>query len=379
MSPDGAGPPLPELEAWVGLHLVPGIGPRRFWALLRRLGSAEAAYGAGQREFAAAGVPAPAWHRLQELKRRGAAAAELERARALGARVVRRADADYPPLLGALPDPPPVLYVWGRLPGPTLTCVAVVGTRSATPYGRAVARALGRDLALAGAAVVSGLARGIDAAAHRGALEGGGATVAVLGSGLDVPYPPENRGLLTQIVDGGGAAVSQWPLGTPARAGGFLARNRTISGMSCGVVVVEAGASSGALSTAAEARRQGRPVFAVPGPVIGGLSRGCHALLREGAGLVEEAADVLAVLGAAGFPAPALTAAGRAGPSPPALPEGLAASERRVLEAVSPGGTELEEILRRSGLGAAEAAAALSCLELYGLVRRAPGQVFLRV
>lgn len=286
-------------------------------------------------------------------------------------------DSCYPPLLRVIPDPPPVLYLQGQLgalEGPT---VAIVGARRCTRLGAEVTAALAGELARGGAAIVSGLARGIDTVAHRAALQQG-RTVAVLGNGLVHPYPPSNRGLVRAILDGGGLLVSEYPPLAHPRRHHFPERNRLISGLSLGVVVVEAGEHSGSLITARMALEQGREVLAVPGPVTSPASRGCHRLLRQGAALVESAADVLEALGMqpSSQPQPGAVAAaerssGGADPlsSAPADPSLL-----RVLDAVVGGSVvTLDEIVAVTGAPAAAASASLVELELGGFVRQVPG------
>src|SRR6058998_678326 len=207
---------------------------------------------------------------------------------------LRPGDPRYPVLLGAIPAPP-ALFARGALSDDDALALAIVGSRRPTPYGLAVAERLAADLAARGVTVVSGLARGIDSAAHRGALRAGGRTIAVLGSGVDVIYPPENRRLAAQI-EGSGSVVSQFAPGTPPLAHHFPLRNRVIAGLSLGVVVVEAAERSGALITARLAAEFGREVMAVPGPVTSPASRGAHALIRDGAALVERGEDVIAEL-----------------------------------------------------------------------------------
>jgi DNA processing protein len=272
----------------------------------------------------------------------------------------------FPDLLAATPDPPPCLWIAGH-PG-ALACraVALVGSRAASPSSLEVAHGLASDLAAAGLVIVSGLARGVDAAAHRGALEGGGTTVAVLGSGLDRIYPPEHRELAHRIVEGGGTLASELPPSAPPRKDHFPRRNRIISGLSLGVVVVEASHRSGSLITARLALEQGREVLAVPGCVLGERHRGAHALLRDGAALVESAGDVLDALGLA----PHQAACRRTGEPAPAEP----------LLAVLPPGEpmDLQELVEASGLEPSEILRRLTTLELAGAVRRQPGGRFLR-
>jgi DNA processing protein len=292
------------------------------------------------------------------------AEAERRRAEALGIRIVGWDDPDYPILLRRIFDPPPVLYVRGRLHAEEGDrSVAVVGARAATPAGRALAQAMARDLAAWGATVVSGLARGIDSAAHRGALDAAGRTVAVLGCGLDRVYPPENASLASAIEEQG-AVVSEFPLGTPPLPPHFPRRNRIIAGWSRGVVVVEAASRSGALNTAHTAVDEGRDVMAVPGHPSQPGFEGTNQLLREGATLVRSARDVGEELGFEVPAAPARAAQTTADP---------------LLGALRPDApSSLEDLRVRSGLETSELLARLSQLELRDEVRRLPGALFLR-
>ena len=276
-------------------------------------------------------------------------------------------DTRYPALLAAIPDPPPVLWAAGDVASLSRAAVAIVGSRAASPYGLEVARQLAADLASARVVVVSGLARGTDAAAHRGAVEAGGTSVAVLGSGADVIYPPEHAPLASGIASGGGAVVSELPPGTPPRPFHFPARNRIISGLSLAVVVVEAAARSGSLITARFALDQGRDVLAVPGEALSGRFRGCHALIRDGAALVESAEDVLAEIAAGSlmqFVAPR--------PRPETDTDPLLAAL-----AGSPGCT-LDELADRTGWPPQRLLPRLLALELQGTLARAPGGRFVR-
>jgi DNA processing protein len=285
---------------------------------------------------------------------------ETRRARALGVRIVGRGEPDYPAWLDQIFDPPPVLFVRGRLvAGEGERAISVVGARKATEVGRAFARELGAGLVGGGLAVVSGLARGIDAAAHQGALDAGGRTVAVLGSGLDRLYPPENAALAGRIVSDG-AVVSEFPFGTGPWKVNFPRRNRVIAGWGRGVVVVEAGTRSGALVTARVAQDEGREVMAVPGHPSFPGAEGTNALLRDGAALVRGAGDVLDELR---IEAPR--------PSAPALDELLAVLPRGVPMGV-------DEIQARCGRALPELLARLSALELASAVRRLPGALFVR-
>jgi len=277
------------------------------------------------------------------------------RLEALGATAVTYGDPRYPGRVERLHDPPPALFVRGGLPGPEDVTAAVVGARNATDYGRRIAHTLAGDLARAGVTIVSGLARGVDTAAHEGALEAGGRTVAVLGSGLARPYPPENLGLLERIAESG-AVVSELPPEEPPRAHHFPQRNRILAALSRAVIVVEAGARSGALSTARHAADLGVDVLAVPGPVDAEQSAGTLALLRDGAAPVGSAEDVLQALGYCRR-----------------VSLDLPESERAVLDAIGPDGATAEDVDSALGYGIDAAAGYLVTLEVRGLVERAEG------
>jgi DNA processing protein len=334
------------------------LGPRSVKALTERAPASEVVLRPA--DFADL-LPEPARRALASGHARRAAEGELARAQALGFRVVGWGEADYPERLRRVFDPPATLWVRGRLAaGEGERAVAVVGSRAASPQGIELARLMARDLAAAGASIVSGLARGIDAAAHRGALETGGRTIAVLGSGLDRVYPPEN-GPLADAVAATGLVVSEFPLGTGPRPEHFPRRNRVIAGWGLGVVVVEAAERSGALVTARVALDEGREVMAVPGHPSHAGAHGTNALIRDGAVLVRHAGDVAEALGLELRPA-----------APPAEPDAL-------LAALAPGvPRSLEELAAAAAAPAAEVLARLARLELDSQVRRLPGALFVR-
>jgi DNA processing protein len=299
------------------------------------------------------------------------AAAAVLRATDSGISAIPWNDAAYPPALTTIADPPPVLWTRGRVESISRPAVAIVGSRAGSPYALSVAEQLAVDLAAAGLVVVSGLARGVDSAAHRGALTGGGATVAILGSGVDVVYPREHAGLARQI-EQDGAVVSELVPGTPPQAQFFPRRNRIISGLSRAVVVIEAGEKSGSLITARCALEQGRDVLAVPGNVLSGRNRGAHALLRDGARIVESAEDVLEELGM-------MRGAGKAGRAGGAGGENGTARDP-ILDALTVGEpSDLDEIAERSGLSPSRLLPRLFELELQGRVIRVGGGRFMRV
>lgn len=290
-SEDSATSALPERAWWLAFMQVPGIGPSRIQVLLDRFGSLSRAWsssGAELRETVSGHLAESILNSRESLD------IELlyETSTRDGVRVVCLLDDHYPALLREVPSPPPVLYYRGQVSATDTTAVAIVGTRKMTRYGQDMARSIASDLARAGVTIVSGLALGIDGTAHRSALEAGGRTLAVLGSGIDVMYPGRHRDLARKI-EQQGAVISDYPPGTPPDRFNFPPRNRIISGLSRGVVVIEAPERSGALITVDFAAEQGRDAFAVPGPVGASASAGCLRILREGATLVRSAEDIL--------------------------------------------------------------------------------------
>jgi DNA processing protein len=295
--------------------------------------------------------------------------AQISRVAAAGAEILTQDDPRFPPRLREIPYPPPYLFVKGSLEPEDSQAVALVGTRGASYYGLKTCRRLARALTAQGWRVVSGLARGIDTAAHQGALENNGRTLAVLGCGLDVVYPPENKKLYQQIPEQG-ALISEFPLGTPPEARNFPIRNRLISGLSWAVVVVEAGSQSGTHITVQYALDQGREVLAVPGPVDSPNSVGPHRLIQQGAKLVHEVGDILEELpreaGVRHAPRPASLSEAPPRPMPP----------DSLLPFLGSDPVQLEELVQSCRLPAAEVMSRLTMLELQGLIRELPGKCF---
>ncbi len=343
---------MTDREAYLVLNAAPGLSCRAKHRLLEACGGVRGTLRLGRLDLAGL-VGEPTAARVARFLESADPHTLEEAARRCGAEVVTLADAAYPQPLREIPDPPLALYVRGRLP--EQVAVAVVGTRNPSTDGEYVAHRMAADLAAAGVCVVSGLARGIDASAHRGALEAGGPTVAVLGCGVDVRYPAGHEKLAEQVAVRG-AVVSEYPPATPPAKYHFPSRNRIISGLSRAVVVVEATLRSGALITADLALEQGREVFAVPGSVLNPRSEGPHRLLREGASWAESAADVLQALGLA---------------AAQARPRALGPAEQGLLEALRE--PRYPDELVAAGLGnPAEVAALLVASEVRGLVRRLP-------
>jgi len=360
-----------DLFYWLALRLTPGVGPIRFAKLLERFKSPEAVFQAPASELARfPRLPQRTLEALTKFDWGGQVEAELERVRRRGFRLITLQDKSYPSRLARIPDPPPVLWTAGELGPADAPAVAIVGARGATDYGRETATRLAADLAGAGICIVSGLALGIDAAAHRGALAAGGRTIGVLGCGLDVVYPRPNRDLFEKVPRSG-ALVSEFPLGTLPQPANFPVRNRIIAGLSLAVVVVEAAEKSGALITARLALEQNREVLAVPGRVGSVKSRGAHALLRQGARLVETARDVLEEIG------PQVEKAARP-ETQPLPPPAMTPEERQVWEIITQEPAHVDLIGRKAGLSPAKLAPVLLELELKGCVRQLPGQKYVR-
>src|SRR5438445_4420333 len=282
---------------WIALNMTPGVGPRAATKLLERFGSADAVFHARRTELESLRLKPETIESLTNRQFHETAGTELDRVKQLGGDVLILDDGSYPQLLREIDDPPPVLYVKGdwqacfEQPG-----VGVIGSRMCSTYGENASEMLARDLGSRGLTIVSGLARGIDTAAHRGAIRGQGKTVAVMGTGIDAVYPKENTGLVREILESGGCVVSQFPLGTPPIKENFPYRNRIISGLSLGVLIVEASERSGSLITARLAMEQNREVMAVPGNITSGNSFGTNYLIKSGAKLVQQWQDVVAEL-----------------------------------------------------------------------------------
>lgn len=378
----------PERSAWLRLTLTPGLGPATARRLLAVFGLPDAIFAASAATLAPhagealarelAGPASPAQREAMQTTARWLASSPSNH-------LLTLADHLYPPGLLAMSDPPPVLYASGRLELLAQPGLAIVGSRSATRQGEATAEAFAAGLARAGLAIVSGLALGIDAAAHRGALDAAGGTIAVVGTGVDVVYPAANRALTARI-RAQGLVLSELPLGTPAVAFNFPRRNRLIAGLARGVLVVEAALRSGSLITARLAAEQGREVFAIPGSIHSPVAKGCHRLIREGAKLVESVQDILeelriapAVAGstphdAAGSTTAASDPARESSPTKPRAP-----AQQTLLDALGHDPASLDTLAERTGRPAGELSALLLELELTQDVERLPGDRYQRL
>ena len=369
---------------WLALSLTPGVGAGRGRKLVERFGAIDRLFAASSTELEAAGLPGAAAQSIALGKSLELAATEHDHVREAGAMIVAPDDAEFPRQLREIYDPPLVLYLLGNAEIINRPGIAVVGTRHPTPYGVGMAERLASDLAARGLVIFSGMARGVDSAAHRGALNARGQTVAIWGTGIDEVYPKENKKIRDQILASGGAVISEFPLGTFPAPQNFPIRNRIISGISIGVLVIEAGEYSGTRVTARCALEQGREVYAVPGNVTNKMSWGPNTLIKQGAALVATWEDVWEEL-----PADtrlALTPTEQPASSEPAsasLFQGaeLSPHEKRVLGLLkSDESTHLDQLVERlcAHLSSSEIFAALFELELSGRVKALPGKYFVK-
>jgi DNA processing protein len=358
---------VPEIGYWVAFSRIAGIGPVRLQKLRDHYGGLAEAWRADRLGLAAAGLESKVVEAVLAGRPRLSPERELELLTRANVKALALDDPVYPQRLRQIYAPPAVLYVKGALCPEDDLAVAVVGTRRATMYGREVAESMVGGLAAGCITIVSGLARGIDTVAHRAALTAGGRTIAVLGSGIDVIYPAENRALAETVVENG-ALVSEYPLGTKPDASNFPARNRIISGLSLGVLVVEAGEESGALITADFALEQNREVFAVPGPIFSRSSQGTNRLIQQGAKLILSCQDILDELN--------LDSA----PQQLEMREVLATTpvEAALMGALTQEPSHIDEVCRRLGLPMAEVSSSLTMLELKGMVRQLGGMHYVR-
>ncbi len=378
---------------WLALTRVHGVGPRTCKLLLDNFATAERIFAASPAELAAVGIPGRVARAIAEFNDFDSLERELCELPRFAARLIRWSDSDYPPNLRHIADPPPCFFVRGDAPLADPHCVAVVGARAASEAGLRMAERLGFELAAKGFTVVSGLARGIDGAAHRGALSAGGRTIAAMGCGIDVVYPPEHRELADAILSQGGALISELPLGSPPLAENFPARNRILSGLCLGVIVVEAAERSGSLITARMALEQNRQVFAVPGSPLSGKARGSNRLLKQGAILIDCVEDVIEELspqlqgqiskGAVrqsdaankGTPATSVRISSKERPNP--AEENLTKDAKSILKVLKDGQRlHVDAIIEASQLDAQTVLRLLLEMELHGIVAQHPGKLF---
>ena len=374
---------LERYHYWLAVLLTPGIGARLAAELLKRFGAPERIFSASRTELEACGLPAPVAQTIVSRVPLKAAEQELEKVRQLGCRLLAWDEPDYAPLLKEIYDPPVLLYLRGDAAVLSSHCLAMVGSRQPTPYGQQVTERLAEELAGRGLTIVSGLARGIDSAAHRGALKvAGGKTVAVLGCGIEFDYPKENKKLRAQI-EANGCVLTEFPIGTFPAPQNFPIRNRIIAGLCWGVLVVEGGRYSGSLITGRLAMEYNRQVYGVPGNITNSKSHAPNALIKQGAKLVETWEDVVEEL-----PTPVRSeilerlAAAAPAPEQKSLPlmETLSAPGRAVFDALKVDeALHVDQVVEATVLSPSDVLAALFELEMKGLIRQLPGKFFLRV
>ncbi len=359
-----------DLFYWLALSLIPGVGSILLKRLLDQFKTPEAVFQAPMNELSnIEGLGERVAKEIRKGPMEKAVEKELYLLKEVGGKIVTLKDSAYPKRLRDIYDPPPLLYVRGELKEEDEFAISIVGSRKTSPYGRGMTERMSQELARHGITIVSGMARGIDSLAHWGALSGGGRTIAVLGCGVDVIYPSENRNLFTKIMDHG-AVLSEFPMGSPPEGGHFPKRNRIISGLSIGVVVVQASAESGSLITAGFALEQGREVFAVPGNVGAEGSRGTHQLIKEGAKLVESSEDILEEI-LPQWRRERETTQKVEGPE-----RDLTGEERILYERLGETPSHIDVLIRESQFDPGKVSSLLLNLELKGLVSQWPGKCF---
>jgi DNA processing protein len=366
-----------NLKYWIALKSVNGIGNVNFPALVDKFGSLPAVFAAsvqGLKEIK--GISSPLASAIVNFKDWDKIGRELELLDKQKISIITYQDELYPQKLLNIYDRPPFIYVLGSLNKDDIN-IAIVGSRMASTYGKYTTEKISRELALKGITIVSGMARGIDSAAHRGAITAHGRTIAILGSGLDVIYPPENKKLFADITENG-AVISEFPLGTPPRSSNFPARNRIISGMSYGVVIVEAGEKSGSLITARLALEQGREVFAVPGSIDSAGSRGTNRLIKQGAKLIENTDDILEEIipqieRTTALKTPSVSVSDEI---PVKRFESLNDIELKIIGFVSKKNIHIDDLISTTGLTSAEILGALTNMELKGIIQQHRGKFF---
>ncbi len=372
------------MKTWISLNMTPGIGPRKATQLLEKFGSADSVFHALRSELEGLRLKAETIQSILKKEFHDKAEEELNNVKEMGGDVLVLDDGSYPNLLREIADPPITLYVKGNWQECFETpCIGIVGSRRCTTYGRNASEMLGRDLAEHGVCVVSGFARGIDSSAHKGAIEGKGKTIAVFGTGIDGVYPKENAKLVDEILDSGGAIVSQFPLGTPPLRENFPYRNRIISGLSYGILIIEASERSGSLITARLAMEQDREVMAIPGNITSKTSFGTNYLIKSGAKLVQQWQDVVSE-----FPAeiaaeilpPKVDEEDKKDEKPKSdFPKGLSINEKKIYENLKADEHKhIDLLMEESGLSFGELNSAIVSLDLKDLILVLPGNNYAR-
>ena len=362
-------------EAFLALNMIDHVGPVRVRQLLQHFGDPISILKASRHELLRVhGIGEDTADAIASWERNVPLSGELKRCEEFGCHVVTQEDAEYPELLRQIYDPPIVLYVKGTLEAKDKNGVAIVGSRQTTHYGIETARKLSYQLAYIGVTVVSGGARGIDTAAHQGALSGNGRTICVLGTGINIVFPPENAELFERIA-ARGAVLSQYPFNRKADKQSFAIRNRIVAGMTLGTVVVEANLTSGALITANFATEYGRQIFAVPGRIDSPRSKGCHDLIKKGAKLCEGAEDILSEFEYLFPPSNKPPSAAETGVLPALT---LSDNEQKVFDALDGEPMAIDDVIRKSGLPSSAVSVALLSLEMKRIVKQMPGKLFIK-
>jgi DNA processing protein len=362
--------PLNDQKYWLGFSLVPGIGPKRLLRLNKFFGNLESAWTASQSALSEAGLDGQAAANFLQNRARIDLDVEAEKVRRANARIITLVDEHYPALLRQLDDAPPILYVRGTLAATDNLALSIVGTRKATRYGRDVSYNLAKHLVQQGITVISGLAHGVDGAAHRGAIDGGGRTIAVMGCGVDVVYPRGHKDLMKKVAESG-AVISEFPIGAQPIASNFPRRNRIVSGLALGVLVTEAPINSGALITAGLAADQGREVFAVPANIYNPMGQGTNQLIQEGAKLVMTVEDILDELNIAHDVVQTRLVTEQVVPASDA--------EKCVLEYLDTDPIHIDDLVKLCGLPVAEVSSTLTILELKGVAQMVGHMQYSRV
>jgi DNA processing protein len=354
-----------DLPYWVAFNVFAGIGPQRFKLLVDYFGTARQAFEASEKTLSKIGLPQNLLEKFLLFRQKFNPQKFLAEVDKKGIKILTLKDKGYPELLRQIPDAPPVLYIKGEIKPEDALALAVVGTRKISSYGREVTEILVRDLVASGLTIVSGMARGVDSLAHKTAIEAGGRTIAVLGCGVDLVYPPENKQLYEEIIKHG-AVISEVPPGQYVARGIFPARNRLISGLSLGVLVTEGAEDSGSLITARDAAQQGREVFAVPGPITSYLSAAPSILIKEGAKLVYNVSDILEEL--------KIADRGKRLAAREVIPE--SPEEESILKILTDGQKHIDEVVRISGMETGKVASLLTLMEIKGKVKNLGGMIY---
>lgn len=366
-----------DIKDWITLHSIPGVGSISFLRLVKFFGSPRAVLDAGLKDLLSVRGITPAISKsIVDYRDTIDAERELDLIKQHGCRIIKIDDEEYPANLRTIYDPPPIIYIKGSIIPNDSQSISIVGARKASVYGKSVAENISKELVLKGFTIVSGMAHGIDASAHNAALDAGGRTIAVMGNGLDIIYPPNNEKLYEKIINSG-AVISEFPMGTEPKKENFPIRNRIISGLSLGTLVVEASNHSGALITANYALEQGREVFAIPGPIFSEISKGTNNLIKQGAKLVESTDDILSEL-AFYTPNSYSNKCEYLKDDDKIMEKQLSEEEYKIWKVVDYTPIHIDDITRQTNLPTSVVSAMLVILELKGLVQQQTGKLFVK-